>query len=820
MPEICSPAVSPAVVYLTPVGSNGKPLRKSPATEQLVAGQASNAKVVLVNQQRLQFTPRVQAIAIGQTVRFTNLDSEAHVVHIVTPGFEYNQAAGPGQPLEYTPQKPGVLRLACDIHLHMRGYVVVSPTPWVQVCTPEGKFRLEGVADGHYLLTAWHEMGPPMSTPIRLSGGASLELPEIVLAGPADTLQAARGRPVQAPIRPWPEVLDRISVTLAACRDAAAQLEQSAKARRLAEDAYWVEFEGSDLETAVRKYLGYARAGEIEGQFRTIRQVVREVAAKRHSPARLADLSQKLLLDLVAVVQMLNAKGVTDRSRVDSPGISETAAARGQAPATAGRLPASASEAAASGLPGGTSAALLALKLGLRRVGDEAEHHGADAAASELTTVYMTEFEPLERSLYAIVPQDVRALEIQFNALRGELQAGLKGESLASRLDDLASDVESLIARVESRPSGTFSAAFVASFITILREGLEVILVLAMLFALVARAASPSPHGALLRAPAANGDRNGRANDRRGGDGSTPGQEPASEAKTRALASIWWGTGLAALASIATAIVLSALVAGAKGAAREALEGVVMLLAAGMLFYVSHWLLSQVETKRWLEFLKERARRGLELSGRGTLALTAFLAVYREGAETALLYQALAGSEGRTRPGLVGLVMGLVLGLALLSIIAVAIRATTIRLPVRPFFKFSSLFLFALSVIFAGNGVFELQNSGVLRTTNVDWMGRGIPWLGVYPTVQVLSVQLLLLTGAVALWLMIPRSTGSGSASPGAGAPSKVAAMAENKRMAQGGAVSMSPLSTGGDSGAINYASPSPSPSQAAGVGA
>ena len=71
-----------------------------------------------------------------------------------------------------------------------------------------------------------------------------------------------------------------------------------------------------------------------------------------------------------------------------------------------------------------------------------------------------------------------------------------------------------------------------------------------------------------------------------------------------------------------------------------------------MLFYVSYWLISQLEAKRWMDFLKKQARHGLELGGQGTLAVTAFLAVYREGAETSLMYQALLGSEGRTQPGL------------------------------------------------------------------------------------------------------------------------------------------------------------------------
>ena len=79
-----------------------------------------------------------------------------------------------------------------------------------------------------------------------------------------------------------------------------------------------------------------------------------------------------------------------------------------------------------------------------------------------------------------------------------------------------------------------------------------------------------------------------------------------------------------------------------------------MLLAAGVLFYVSYWLISQSESRRWLDFLKRQAQRGVELGGRGTLALTAFLAVYREGAETALMYQAMLGSQGQSRAGLVG----------------------------------------------------------------------------------------------------------------------------------------------------------------------
>ncbi len=176
---------------------------------------------------------------------------------------------------------------------------------------------------------------------------------------------------------------------------------------------------------------------------------------------------------------------------------------------------------------------------------------------------------------------------------------------------------------------------------------------------------------------------------------------------------------------------LNVMVISASGAVREILEGVVMLVASAILFYVSYWLVSQLEAKRWMDFLKKQARHGLELGGQGTLAATAFLAVYREGAETSLMYQALLGSEGRTESGFLGLTAGLALGIVILAVIAYLIRATSVRLPMRVFFKLSGLFLFALAIVFAGNGVFELQNAGILLTTNLAWLGHGLPWVGI-----------------------------------------------------------------------------------------
>src|SRR5947209_8784433 len=81
MPAACSPAVSPAVVSLERIDG---------AMER--GGPEVAAQVALVNQRGLQFEPRVQAVQVGQTVRFTNEDNETHNVHILTPGVSFNQS--------------------------------------------------------------------------------------------------------------------------------------------------------------------------------------------------------------------------------------------------------------------------------------------------------------------------------------------------------------------------------------------------------------------------------------------------------------------------------------------------------------------------------------------------------------------------------------------------------------------------------------------------------------------------------------------------------------------------------------------------------
>ncbi len=196
--------------------------------------------------------------------------------------------------------------------------------------------------------------------------------------------------------------------------------------------------------------------------------------------------------------------------------------------------------------------------------------------------------------------------------------------------------------------------------------------------------------------------------------------------------------------------------------------------------YVSYWLISQSESKRWMAFLKRQAQQGAAIGGFFTLGLTAFLAVYREGAETALMYQAMLA--GQPPQGVAGVVTGLAVGVVLLAIIAVILRVTSLKLPLRAFFQVTGILLFAMAVVFAGHGILELQVAGLLKSTPVTWLGRGLPVLGLHPSAQGLAVQGLLLLGAVlALVLMVagrdalPATSGDQSA---AGSPQVVQANA------------------------------------------
>ncbi len=221
----------------------------------------------------------------------------------------------------------------------------------------------------------------------------------------------------------------------------------------------------------------------------------------------------------------------------------------------------------------------------------------------------------------------------------------------------------------------------------------------------------------------------------------------------RGARAIWRGAGLAFLASLVTAWLVDRVLDVAP-ASREAIEGLTMLLAAAVLFYVSYWLLSKLEVRRWMAYLERKIGRAENLWAIGAVA---FLAVFREGVETVLFYEALAGI-GRPAP----IWGGMLAGAAVLGVIGFAIFRFGLRLPLKPLFAVTGGLLYLMAFIFVGQGVHELQEAGWLPETAVAGVPR-VAGLGIYPTVETIIAQLVLIGLAIlAAALLLWRSRSAG----------------------------------------------------------
>jgi high-affinity iron transporter len=283
--------------------------------------------------------------------------------------------------------------------------------------------------------------------------------------------------------------------------------------------------------------------------------------------------------------------------------------------------------------------------------------------------------------------------EFEFTVIKRNILAGGPDADVRSHIDTLQAMLLDQAGRLDGSGSNPVKLFFDA-LVIILREGVEAILVLGAIIAYLVKAG---------------------AQDR--------------------LKLVYAGAALAVAASVALAVLLNT-VANLAGAPQEIIEGVTILVAMVMLIWVANWIAAKSEAGAWSAYVKDKT--GQSLSGRSavSLAAVAFLAVFREGAEVILLYQALqAGARGSTAPLWAGLGAG---ALALVAIY-VAIRYFSLRIPLRPFFIATSLLLALLAFTFAGNGVKELQEGDVLPLTPVA--GPTFDLLGVYPTAETLAAQ-------------------------------------------------------------------------------
>ncbi len=235
---------------------------------------------------------------------------------------------------------------------------------------------------------------------------------------------------------------------------------------------------------------------------------------------------------------------------------------------------------------------------------DQYQAKNALDISDEFSSLYFDVFEGkgLEMAIAMEKPSLKTELESHFSTVIGLAAKGKPKQdvekawlSLNALLQDTAAS------QGESGDNEGFWSLLVQSFLILLREGFEAMLVITALVTYLRR------------------------------------QEAMEQ-----LSVIYNGVGLALVASVLTAYLLSA-VFKVSGEAREALEGTTMLVAAIVLFYVSYWLISKSESARWQSWIKGQINNAISKGSAFALGFAAFLAVYREGAETVLFYQALVG---------------------------------------------------------------------------------------------------------------------------------------------------------------------------------
>ncbi len=241
----------------------------------------------------------------------------------------------------------------------------------------------------------------------------------------------------------------------------------------------------------------------------------------------------------------------------------------------------------------------------------------------------------------------------------------------------------------------------------LLREGLEAMLVIAALAAFLRRAGAP-----------------------------------------RQLKELYLGAVVAVIASFCTAIFFEVYFNGAHD---DRLEAIVMIIASGLMLYMSGWLFLRQDARSWQAHVQRSVEQALSSGTVASLAIIAFLAVFREGAETVLFLHALAATKGGWNGSLIA---GLIGAAVCLVELCAAMQWLALRLPLRPFFLLTSAFLFIMGLRLIGGVVQELQEQLLVPYDAVSVPGWTI-LLGVNPTWEAIGAQLIVAAAAIASMIIV-----------------------------------------------------------------
>jgi high-affinity iron transporter len=335
-----------------------------------------------------------------------------------------------------------------------------------------------------------------------------------------------------------------------------------------------------------------------------------------------------------------------------------------------------------------------------------------EATGDGFSDLYFNVFEEsgLEADIGAADPAAKATVESHFAAVIGLTMKAAPRDRVTAEWNALKAALAAAVS-LRAEMSGGWMPAFLQSLLILLREGFEAILVIGALATYLRRLGATSQ-----------------------------------------LKVVWRAVWLALAASLLTAWAIAVLIK-LSGPAKELVEGLTMLLAAAVLAYVSHWLFARREASRWQGYIRGQVESAVSSGQLFSLGFAAFLAVYREGAETVLFYQALLSSTPGQEPAVAG---GFVAAAMALVVIYRVMRGASMKLPLGLFFTGTAVLLYALAVVFAGQGVLELQEARWIGVTPMAGMPR-VPALGLFPTAETLAAQavvLALLLPVLGLWAL------------------------------------------------------------------
>lgn len=345
----------------------------------------------------------------------------------------------------------------------------------------------------------------------------------------------------------------------------------------------------------------------------------------------------------------------------------------------------------------------VALTTAREKLGASAQSYAAgdrEGARQSALSAYLDGFELAEPALASINAPLLKEIENAMLDYRKLIRDGAPATEVA----DMAAHLDGLLLQADDVLSGgglEGLGAFVASFVILFREGLEAILVLTAIFAFLAKANRPDAYRAIH---------------------------------------IGW---VSALVLGGVTWFVSSYFIRLSGAGREVTEGVAALLAAALLLYVGFWLHGKSYAQKWQQYVEGQLATALDPGRLWLLAFVTFLAVYREIFETILFYTALWEQGGHT-----AIVGGFIVAAICLVAVGAAILMLSWRLPITAFFRWSSVLIAVLAVVFVGNGTAALQEAGFIPADRISFIS--IPTLGIHETTQAIAAQLVMLFLVVA----------------------------------------------------------------------